>query len=214
MSLLKKPFGAPGTANPSNGLSPMPKPAPNHAPAPVRKIFLQILELIEYFWTAKQNPTTTWAGDPQAPENLKAEANFLLAERDPLQLSKQIWAPYESALIFRLPTVWCCRKHDPSTWLFMLVCMIVKLHPQDFFDGFITEPALRRMQKTARKLRRPQLKMTDVSEPEDFWLFLEDLAQNEETSVVFCDWQLDTKEQQVVETITKHKSILFVWPEQ
>ena len=191
----------------------MSTPAPSHEPVPVRETFSQVLNLIEHFWDAKNNVASVWTGEEALPDNLKAEADFLLAERDHGQLWKQVWAPYGSAVVFRFPTVWCCRKHDPVTWLFMVVCLVVKLHPQDIYDAFLSESSLRRLKKVAAKLRGSQLRMMDATETEDFWLFLENAAQNEGTKVVFCDWQLDGDEQQAIQAITKHKNILFAWPE-
>jgi|GEM_PF-4862977 len=191
----------------------MNKFSPNHGPADVRVVLRRVIDLMQYFFDVATNDgKTVGPRECYDPENIRAELNFLLAFHDHAALRKQILAPYTSSVVFRFPTVWCCREHDPMTWLFMLVCIRAKIHPKNCLNAFLRESDFRRLNKVSHKLRRPKLSLLNAREPEDFWLFLEAVDQNGGPSVVYCDWQLASEELKTVEAITKHQEILFVWP--
>ena len=152
----------------------MNKFSPNHGPTDVRVVLRRVIHLMEYFFKSSRNDgKTVLCSEWYEADNVKTETNVLLATQDYVQLRKQILAPYTSSVVFRFPTVLCCREHDPMTWLFMLVCIRAKIHPKNCLDAFLTESDFRRLKKVSHKLRRPKLRLLNAGKPEDFWLFLE-----------------------------------------
>lgn len=173
----------------------------------------QTLQLMEHFFNDSRQKSAVWTGPDDAPESLKAEVLALDWLPDSTTIQKSIWAAYKSAIVYRLPTVWCCHRYQFSTRLFLAICRAARLHPRDIFDGFIAQQGLARLMRTAAIIRHAPLKLLDATEPASFPLYLATLSAQDEGSVVFCDWSLDDREQQAVAEITNRRKILFVCPE-
>ena len=185
----------------------------NHKTVAVREILDQVvIDVIGHFFHLRLDAKTVWCGGAGVPENLQAEVKHLLALNNFIGLHDQLWIPYQSAMVFRFPTVLCCHNYDPITWAFLMVCVAAKIHSEDVFTGWLTEASFRRLRKAVKKLSRGSLQIMDATDLEDFQLFLEDVAQNGGPCVVHCDWKLEEDEQKSVEMIVKHQDMLFVWP--
>ena len=167
---------------------------------------------MQYFCQIHFDPDVQWPGPGDTVENFKAELNSFgcLPDRD--RALAHIWAPFHAAVYRQIPTIWCCRNHHVSIYLFLSVCIAAEVSPADIMNVFLTKGGMENLAEVTRAAGGAPLQMFDATDPEGFFLLLASLESQNSSGIVYCDWMLDEWENKAATTTAKRLNTLFVMP--
>jgi hypothetical protein len=151
-----------------------------------------------------------WPED--GPSTVKRELSQLQKSRRDAAALALVEIVRDSALRYKVPTIWLCRTQRPISAVVHLWCAEAGVPWQRGLDGLLGEADYPLLTAAAGRIGRAPLRMCDTRKPCSIAAALNHLMARHSVRVAVCDWTLEGRELIAVRQVAARSALAIICP--